>query len=196
MITIHPIKLTGNWYEGYSLDIHTISSQLIGYDQYGHEYFDTQRSELGELVYKLKYGLNKAALKEIVITSTNFLLKDWTLVVDAIVAVPPSKSRDFQPVAEIAKGISSNVKIPYVDLLKKVKDTPELKNVSDYQRRHQILNGAFGVKSLALKGKRVLLVDDLYRSGATLNAITDTLYSSGKLKRVYVMTMTKTRSRL
>ena len=43
------------------------------------------------------------------------------------------------------------------------------------------------------KGKDVLLFDDLYRSGTTLKEITHMLYEQGKVKSVYIVTMTKTR---
>lgn len=52
---INPIKLIGEWDEGYALDRYTISSIPLGEDVYGHMQFETRRSELGELVYGLKY---------------------------------------------------------------------------------------------------------------------------------------------
>ena len=45
----------------------------------------------------------------------------------------------------------------------------------------------------AIKGKRVLLIDDLYRSGATLATATQALRQAGA-SYVGVLTMTKTRS--
>jgi len=39
------------------------------------------------------------------------------------------------------------------------------------------------------------LFDDLYRSGATLNAITQALKDKGKAKEVYALTLTMTRRR-
>lgn len=42
--------------------------------------------------------------------------------------------------------------------------------------------------------KRVLLFDDLYRSGSTLNAITDVLLQAGQATSVSVLTLTRTRS--
>ena len=43
-------------------------------------------------------------------------------------------------------------------------------------------------------GKHILLFDDLYRSGATLNAVTDLLMNQGDAKTVRVLTVTRTRS--
>jgi predicted amidophosphoribosyltransferase len=40
----------------------------------------------------------------------------------------------------------------------------------------------------------IILFDDLYRSGETLGEITRTLMSKGKIDRVYVLTITRTRS--
>ena len=47
-------KILGKWKEGFSLDLHTLSSVFIGDDEFGHPRFDTRRSEIGELLYKLK----------------------------------------------------------------------------------------------------------------------------------------------
>ncbi|MFL5384242.1 MAG: hypothetical protein ACJ8GN_17105 [Longimicrobiaceae bacterium] len=40
----------------------------------------------------------------------------------------------------------------------------------------------------------MLVFDDLFRSGETLNEITHTLMEQGKVDRVYVLTLTRTRS--
>ncbi len=154
MITLHPIKLTGDWQEGFALDVHTISSTFLGYDEYGHEVFDTQRSEIGELLYQLKYKADKTAINEIVAAVSKFLVSDWKVSVDAIVPVPPSKTnRVIQPVIVIAKGVSTSLKIPYVEALVKTKGTPELKNIFDYQRRSELLKDAFEIRGSGVKGK-------------------------------------------
>jgi hypothetical protein len=66
MAKFQPRKIQGRWRDGYSLYLHTLSSTPIGYNEYGHMQFDTKRSELGELLYRLKYGADKAAIAEIV----------------------------------------------------------------------------------------------------------------------------------
>lgn len=196
MIDLHPIKLSGNWHEGFALDVHTVSSTLVGYDQYGHEVFDTQRSQIGELLYRLKYKRDKATLGEIVEAAANFVTNIWKIRIEAIVPVPPSRSnRSLQPVIEVAKGISTRLGIDYSEAVLKVKNTPELKNVFDYQKRQELLRESFGIKNLDLKGKDILLFDDLFRSGATLSASTKVLYDSGEVNRVYALTLTKTRSK-
>jgi len=45
-----------------------------------------------------------------------------------------------------------------------------------------------------LSNQNILLVDDLYRSGSTLQVATELLYNNCNVKDVYVLTMTKTRS--
>jgi predicted amidophosphoribosyltransferase len=62
-------------------------------------------------------------------------------------------------------------------------------------RRKQELQGAFAVKDRSLAGKSVLVFDDLYRSGETLRAVTTALHTNGKVARVYVLTITKTRTK-
>lgn len=199
MITINPIKLSGNWTQGYALDIHTIDSTFIGYDEYGHEVFDTRRSEIGELLYRLKYKSDKTAIDEILDTVVVFLENRWKIInaIDTLIPVPPSKNRAFQPVIEITKSLSLRLKIPFHDdVLVKTRETPELKDVYAYEKRMESLKNAFDVESKLLNGKSILLLDDLFRSGATLNAITDILYNRGKVSNVYVLTLTKTRSKV
>jgi predicted amidophosphoribosyltransferase len=171
---------------------------MIGYDEYGHEVFDTKRSEIGELLYRLKYKSDKTTVDAILDVVISFLENDWKIakVLAGIVPVPPSKTgRAFQPVTEIAKSISSRLQLPFYDKsVTKIKETPELKDVFDYQKRLELLENAFAVPSTLFNGKNVLF-DDLYRSGATLNAIPRVLHEQGKVDHVYVLTLTKTRSK-
>lgn len=60
--------------------------------------------------------------------------------------------------------------------------------------RQAQLASAFRVVDDRFAGRRVLLFDDLYRSGETLREITRTLVSEGNIDRVYVLTLTRTRS--
>jgi competence protein ComFC len=67
-VATNPREMKGSWDSGCTLDLHTISSTMIGYNEFGHPEFDTQRSPLGELVYRLKYKNDKGVLPAIVAT--------------------------------------------------------------------------------------------------------------------------------
>lgn len=194
MADIHPKEIRGSWKEGFALDFHTLRSEYVGDDEYGHPQFDTTRSEIGELLYRLKYKKDKSVLGEIVTTATRFIRsRNWAL--DLVVAVPPSrKGRAFQPVPPVAKGIATALGIDVcIDCVIKVKETPELKRIFDFEKRMRILKDAFEIRDLTVVGRSVLLFDDLYRSGATLNAVTRLLLEQGKARNVYPLTLTITR---
>jgi predicted amidophosphoribosyltransferase len=121
----------------------------------------------------------------------------WKIIekVDVIIPVPPSnRSRAIKLPTEMAKYLSDKYgKIFDPSLLSKRKATKELKGVFAFEIRKELLANAFQA-SPSLENKSVLVVDDLYRSGATLQSLTDTLKKDGKVKKVYVLTLTKTRS--
>ena len=190
-----PLQLSGPWADGYVLEQnHTLSSVFLGYDSNGHARFESKRSELGELVFRLKNRSDKATLGPIVDTATGFL-RGWRIDFDAILPVPPSRRRAFQPVVEIVRALGAMLAKPVLmDAVTKVKETPELKDVFDYAERQTLLEGAFTVDQMAVSGQRVLLVDDLYRSGATANLVAKELLAAGAAT-VYFLAITKTRTR-
>ncbi len=94
---------------------------------------------------------------------------------------------------EIARPLSTTLGVALCDdCLVKIKDTPELKNVYDYEARLNLLENAYLAEAAKLKGKSILLFDDLYRSGATLNALTETAYAEAA--NVFVLALTRTMS--
>lgn len=131
-------------------------------------------------------------------TAAGFLKEKWRIDVGLIVPVPPSDtSRKRQPVLEVATAISERTGIELcLDGVVKVKQTPQLKNVFDFNERVAALEGAFRVEKAKIQGKRVLLFDDLFRSGATMNTITESLMTDCGAEVVYALTLTRTRSSL
>lgn len=191
-LDIHPKEIKGSWDLGYVLDLHTISSTMIGYNEFGHPEFDTQRSLLGEAVYRLKSKGDKSVLPNIVITVSEFLKKS-KIEVDLLIPVPPSKQRAYQPVVEIASELSKILGAPLDSVsLRKIKATPQMKDAGDFSERVAALQGAFAITA-NLKGKRVLLIDDLFQSGATMNVVAETLRKQSQVTAVYAIALTRTR---
>ena len=69
-------KIENNWKSGIAYDIHTISSTYLGQDEFGHDRYDTKRSEMGELVYQLKYKTDRwfVSLRFNVTSSNRFIV--------------------------------------------------------------------------------------------------------------------------
>jgi predicted amidophosphoribosyltransferase len=195
MVTVSPKRLPGPWKAGYALDLHTLSSTLVGYNEWGHEVFDTKRSDLGDLLYRLKYRSEKATIPVIVETVVEFIrAQAWEI--DLVVPVPPSRRRTFQPVLALAESIAKTLGMQYCgDCVVKVHETPQLKNIYDLSERSKVLKDAFTVSRSAMVRKKVLLFDDLYRSGATLREVASALADNAGVQDLYVLTLTMTRAR-
>ena len=191
---LNPRRIPGCWDDGFALDVHTTASEFLGHDEYGNPQFETTRSEIGELVYQLKYRNDRSALGPIASAVCDFVRR-WRPGIDLIVSAPPSRQRPVQPLFELAEAVGKLLGLP-VDLrsVRKVAETPELKNVYEYSKRLELLEGAHAIEGAALRGRRVLLLDDLYRSGATLNTVARLMKETGGAAAVFVLTLTRTRT--
>ena len=95
---------------------------------------------------------------------------------DFILPVPPSKIRAMQPVFEIAKKVGKELKIPISEAdIEKIKSTSQLKDLNKYADKVEVLRDSFEIKTENLADKTILVIDDLYSTGATLNVLTDVL---------------------
>jgi predicted amidophosphoribosyltransferase len=185
--------IIGKWREGFALDLQTLSSIFVGHDEFGHPRFDTTRSELGELLYKLKYAGDQSVVAEIADAVAGFV-KGWQPAVEVIVPVPASTRRAVQPVIVLANAMGQRLGVPVNNCIATMRDPSPIKNVSDLDERMRLLSGLYTLPPAAVGAKKVLLFDDLYRSGATMNEITATLYEQGQAADVFALTITRTRS--
>jgi len=193
IVKINPIQIAGRWQSGISLDLHTTSSTPIGYNEYGHMQFDTVRPEIAELLYRLKNRGDRDAAGPIIETAANFLAP-YRDRFDSIVPVPPSHQRALQPVIVLAEGIGAQLGVPVLSCITTTRPTTQLKNVTDPEERKKQVDGLYQVDAAQTRGRSILLFDDLFRSGTTMNAITDQLLGPGQAAVVRALTITKTRS--
>jgi len=193
MVAINPQVLTGGWRSGIALDFHTTSSTPIGENEYGHMQFDTVRPPIAELLYQLKFRHDANSAQGIVETAANFLTPHLSKF-DCIVPVPPSTVRSPPPVMTIATGISGSTGLRLVECISLTRSASELKGITNPDKRKELLSGLYQADPEQIAGTRILLFDDVFRSGSTLNAITETLLQGGKAASVSVLTITKTRT--
>lgn len=195
MIAINPQHIHGRWAGGAALDFHTIRSTPIGYDQFGHMRFETERPPIAQLLYELKYQTNPEAAEGIINAAANYLRPYvQQLRFDIIIPVPPSSARAIQPVLLLAQGIGSSLGLPVVNCITTTRQPTQLKGVTNPEQRRELVAGLYTVDPRHTAGKTVLLFDDLYRSGTTMNEISDILVRQGGVSTIYAMTITKTRS--
>jgi len=185
--------ITGNWRSGYALDLHTISSIHIGVDEWGHDRFDNTYSELGLLMNRLKYKQEQTAAGEIIAAAVQFVQSKKTNF-DLIIPVPASTPRAVQPVQLLAEGIGAALGLPVVCCITTTRPSAQLKGITDPEKRKEALDGLHDVDAKHVRSKNVLLFDDLFRSGSTMNAITDVLLKQGRAANVFALTITRTRS--
>ncbi len=196
MANIQPRRIPGRWREGYALDFHTIRSEYLGDDEYGHPQFHNTRSEVGELLYRLKYRSDQSVVPELVEAAASFV-ESWKPGAEVIVPVPPSRARAIQPVTILGEALGKRLGLPFAGgWIGKARENPEIKNIYDYDERIRLLAGAYAVDQGKTQGRKILLFDDLYRSGATMNAVTAALYDQGAASEVFALTITRTRSNL
>lgn len=192
-VRINPRVINGSWRYGWALDLHTLSSVPRGDGE-----FDTTRSELGEALYQLKYRFDRSKIDPIAEVAAHYIqnLRIFRYL-KAIVAVPPSNlNRPFQPVLELARAVGDKTGLPMPnDYLIKVRQTQALKNIEDAELRQQQMQGAFQVADQRYAQQSILVFDDLFRSGETLNAVCNALATQGGLGRIYVLTVTMTRTK-
>ncbi|MBR3250053.1 MAG: ComF family protein [Clostridia bacterium] len=138
----------------------------------------------------LNYKFNEKAY--LYKTFTNFLLKNEKFVeiiksYDIIIPVPLSKERrkkrGYNQSGLIAKEISKKLNIPINQTsLKKVKNIVAQSTLNKEQREKNI-QGAYILKNAkSLKSKKVLIIDDIYTTGSTINECSKILYEVGTNK--------------
>jgi len=147
---------------------------------------------MGELLYRLKYKADQTALTEIADTAERFL-RAWSVAFSIIVPVPPTAARRIQPLFQVVDELGRRMGVAVTKTaIRKKRQIPELKNIYDVEERRRLLETAFVVNPSEITGRQILVVDDLYRSGATLNAVAETLTNSGA-STVYALALTQTR---
>lgn len=186
------IYVKGSWDAGVVFDRHMIESVHLGVNELGYNKFQNTRSEIGELVYQLKYRGDKAAAKKIA------TLLDGVQNVekyDLITPIPPTnKARPYQPVFEIAKELGARRNVTVIEDLLSNSGDQQIKNVTDPIERRELLTKAFGIKAHpSIKGKKVIILDDLFDSGDTLEVAAKLVRAAGA-EHIAVLAMTKTRS--
>ena len=111
-----------------------------------------------------------------------------SLQVDAIIPVPlhrsKQRSRGFNQAELLAKGIGKALQIPVeAKVVERYRKTKVQNVLNDTERKNNVKK-AFKIAGNVVKLKKVLLVDDIYTTGSTIDAIAEVLKTAG-VEQVY-----------
>lgn len=154
-----------------------------------------ERSQLGDLVEQAKdYGPNNPSDPRAAHWIQQASL-DWLTAhplfasADGVAAIPGTQPKEFDLPAVIAATISSRFGMRRIQLRSR-NQTPQKGQPGPRPSRAKTLSAMMNADRSAL-GKRVLLIDDLYRSGDTMMAGARALRRAGATA-VYCLALTKT----
>lgn len=121
--------------------------------------------------------------------------KEFFPKVQAVLPVPIHKlrllKRKYNQAALLAKEIAEKEKLPYLpDALQKAVSTQSQGHLNRRKRQKNVRNSFVVKKKELVKGKSLLLIDDVFTTGATVNECSRVLKKAGA-KEVYVLTFAK-----
>ena len=133
------------------------------------------------LVKKMKYG-NRRDLAE-TMTRLFFRYSDIEGDFDLVTAVPlhreKLRQRGFNQSRDLALRIAEEMKIPYEETLVRTVNTMSQTKLS-YRERLKSMKGVFSMaEGVSVTGKRILLVDDVMTTGATIRECSAVLRKAG-----------------
>lgn len=112
--------------------------------------------------------------------------------VDCMIPVPIHKkkqiNRGFNQAEVLAKELSFLLSIPVdTTLIKRSKKTLPQKELNEEERRKNLIN-AFQIGKKGVKYKKIILVDDIYTTGSTIDACSEVLKTVG-IQEIYFISL-------
>lgn len=147
--------------------------------------------EMRSSIYRFKYD-NKREYAEFYTEELVRIYGSWIkrLQIDAIVPIPlhekRKKIRGFNQAEVLANQIGEKMNLPVMPkLMIRQKNTIAQKELNDKERQENVKN-AFKIPYNEVQLKKVLLVDDIYTTGSTIDAAAKALKGKGVEKVYYI----------
>jgi len=148
-----------------------------------------------ELIKKLKYKCDFRC-GEVLSNILFETIKEKQISYDIVSFVPIHRKslshRGFNQSKFLAKRISNYTKKPIINCLKKIKYTKDQIGLDDDMRWENLKNSFKAVNKKYFKDKKILLIDDVFTTGATAFCCSKELLSKGA-KEVIILTAAKSR---
>ena len=154
-----------------------------------------------EAILLLKYQKVKALISPLgklllKYCQENLKINDFDLVLPVPLYRSKRKEREFNQAEVFARMIAEHYSLPLAqENLLRIRDTRTMSGLNPEERRRNV-KGAFSVKRQEeVKNKRILLIDDICTTGATVDECSKVLLTAG-VKEVTVLTLARTPSKI
>lgn len=145
-------------------------------------------------LYRFKYS-NKREYAKFFAKEATRLYGEWIRQhrIDFIVPIPMYKKkqrkRGYNQAESFAKELSILLQIPVdTHLVERIKDTVPLKNLNKQERKNNLKNAFQTSKSIVQYKQRILIVDDIYTTGSTMQAVTTCLKEAGA-EKIFILSI-------
>lgn len=153
-----------------------------------------------KLIKNIKYQFAKEIFNDLLSTVYFFLYQDLEFYKNLfkngkIQPIPLSNDRlnkrGFNQAQIIAEFFANLFNLPVIDILKRKKSTPYLSQTKNKKERELLIKGAFTFKkNNFLDEKKIILIDDILTTGATVKEAARVLKRKGA-EKVYVFTLAR-----
>lgn len=151
------------------------------------------QGEIRKSVYRFKYS-NRREYAGFYAQKAVERYGDWILKcgIEAIVPIPmysrKKRKRGYNQAEVFAKELSDRLGLALETRgVRRVRNTPPQKFLNDQERKNN-LKKAFQATEFIVKYKCILLVDDIYTTGSTVEAVAEVIRQSG-VEKVYFLTL-------
>lgn len=174
--------------DAYNNELARLFWRILPIERAAAMFFYVSHSPASNVIYKLKYGHNpQTAIDMGRLLANEIIGEGFFEGIDIIAPVPLARNRKrtrgYNQSEMIARGIREVTDLPVIaDAAKRSPFMSSQTMKSEWQRRENV-EGSFSLnKGERLKGKHILIVDDVVTTGATITAFAEELIKAGNVK--------------
>jgi predicted amidophosphoribosyltransferase len=100
---------------------------------------------------------------------------------NAVIATPSSSGRDYDVPSELANHIATSLKVDNLSpIIQKNRKTKPMKDCKTNEEKLENVRNAYSIsQNTKLKRRDIILIDDIYQTGFTMNEVGRVLFEAG-----------------